>query len=311
MPIKLDWIDHNVTVDSRKVYRSLTKIDQGNLGTPLAVLAGDALTYTDNTVVRGVTYHYVVTSIQGADEAPSAEYVIAYIPYTGPGPQALIRGDWSYGYFGRVPLEDLFSATELVKGCNLASSITINTAAGNYWHKVVYGGKILFFPNNSIGTGISWATLYNAGLVYGKTPSANWPTVFKTQLGTIAQGVMISSGTHRFTVRLPTSRSNMLSTAVGALDLRGGEVDAIFAGFYLGRDFNDANLGRYDDATSLVGTSNWYPTADYYDGASGSANAIYRPTIAGALGIDGLPAKFLTSNGSVQFNWKPVLELEY
>lgn len=310
MPIKLDWIDNNVSADSRKVYRSLTKIDQGNLGVPLATLAGNALTYTDNTVQRGVTYHYVVTSVQGADEAPSAEYIIAYIPYTGPGPQTLVRGTWEYGYFGRVPLEDIFSSTELVKGCNLATSITINTSAGNYWHKVVYAGKVLFFPNNSIGTGISYQTLYNAGLVFGARPSSEWPAAIKTQLGTIAQNFVISSGTHRFVVRLPTSRSNMASTSVVATDLRGGEVDAVFAGFYIGRDFNDAKLPQFDDCTTPLANGNYYHTADYYDGTSPNVNAVFRFGSTGSV-IDSLPTKFLLTNPSTAFYWKPVLELVY
>lgn len=310
MPIKLDWVDHNVAADSRKVYRSLTKIDQGNLGVPLATLAGDALTYTDNTVQRGVTYHYVVTNVIGEDEAPSAEYVIAYIPYTGPGPQAIVRGTWDYGYFGRVPLEDIFSSTELVKGCNLTSGITINTAAGNYWHKVVYAGKILFFPNNSIGTTISYQTLYNAGLVFGTRPSAEWPAAIKTQLGIVPQNFVIASANHRFVVRLPTSRANMASTSVAAADLRGGEIDAVFAGFYLGRDFNDAQLAQYDDSTSPLAASNWYHTADYYDGASPSANAIFRSSTSSSV-IDGIPTKYLLTNASTAFYWKPVLELVY
>lgn len=313
MPIKLDWIDHNVSADSRKVYRSTSKIDVGNLGTPLAVLAGNALTYTDNTVQRGVVYYYVVTSVQGDDEAPSAQYVMAYIPYTGPGPQALARGTWETGYFGRVPLEDIMTATEMVAACDLVSSgVIASVVAGNYWHKVVYKGKILFFPNLFIANTISFLSLYQKGLVYGLEPSANWPAPVKTLLGTIAQGKIITSGNHRFVVRLPMSRENLGVTGTTAALLRGGEIDKVFASLYLNRDaLADPLLPVMDDSFSTIGVSTHRLTADYHSGTS-PVNIITRTCKDGSSGnIDTVQATALAHNnasGAVQ--WTPVLELQ-
>lgn len=310
MPIKLDWIDHNVGADSRKVYRSLTKIDQGNLGTPLAVLAGDALTYTDNTVQRGVTYHYVVTTVVGTDEAPSAEYIIAYIPYTGPGPQTLLRGTWEYGYFGRVPLEDIFSAIELSAAVSLPATVTIDSTAGNYWHKIVYKGKILFYPNNRIASGMSFQNMYQLGCVYGTRPSADWPSAIKTQLGVVEQNKVIASGTHKFVARLPTSRSNMLSTSTVVADLRGGEIDTIFAGMYLNRDANVDNLPTFDDSVASTPLGHYTLTADYYSGTGGSINVVARGCTTLALGnIDFLQPALSFSSTLTSINWRPVLEL--
>lgn len=310
MPIKLDWVDHNVAADSRKVYRSLTKIDQGNLGTPIATLAGNALTYTDNTVQRGVTYHYVVTNVVGADEAPSAEYIVAYIPYTGPGPQTLLRGTWEYGYFGRVPLEDILSAVELGAAVSLPNTITIDTGTGNYWHKIVYKGKILFYPNNRIASALSFQQLYQLGCVYGTRPSTDWPAAIKTQLGTIEQNKVVSSGAHKFVVRLPTSRSNMLSTSTVVADLRGGEIDTIFAGMYLNRDANVDNLPTFDDSVATLVSTDYVLTADYYSGTGASINTVYRGSTTTALGnIDFLKASLSFSSTSAAINWRPVLEL--
>lgn len=310
MPIKLDWIDHNVGADSRKVYRSLTKINQGNLGTPLATLAGNALTYTDNTVQRGVTYHYVVTTVVGTDEAPSAEYIIAYIPYTGPGPQTLLRGTWEYGYFGRIPLEDLFSSVEFVAACDMTGLCTPNAVTGNYWHKIVYKGKILFFPNNHIANSLTFTTLYQRSLVYGALPNASWPPAIKTALGTIDQNKVISSMTHKFVVRLPTTRSNMLSTSVTVADLRGGEIDAVFSGTYLNRDQNVDNIPAMDDSFATVAVGQYTITADYYSGTGVGLNAVYRGPTSVALGnIDFLHPAYPINSLSASLVWRPVLEL--
>jgi hypothetical protein len=313
MPIKLDWIDHNVGVESRKVYRSTSKIDQGNLGTPLATLSGATLTYTDNTVQRGVTYHYVVTSIIGADEAPSAEYILAYIPYTGPGPQTLARGTWEYGYFGRVPLEDIFSSVELFNACGLSTSqSTIDNTTGNYWHKIVYKGKILFYPNNRIASSVTFQTLYQLGWAYGGRPSSEWPSAIKTQLGTIDQSKTVSSGNHKFYVRLPTSRSNMLSTSTAVADLRGGEIDTVFAGMYLNRDLNVDNLPQFDDSVATLALGHYIITADYYSGSGSGINTIFRGCTTAALGnIDFLQPAYSFSSQSAAVNWRPVLELVY
>jgi hypothetical protein len=310
MPIKLDWIDHNVGAESRKVYRSLTKIDQGNLGTPLVTLPGTALTYTDTTVQRGVTYHYVVTSVVGTDEAPSAEFIIAYIPYTGPGPQTLIRGTWDYGYFGRVAMEDIFSQQELFNACGLPSSGTINNAA-NYWHKVVHKGKILFFANNHLASALSFANIYNAGCVYGNRPSAEWPAAIKTQLGTVEQNKIVSSSIHKFYVRLPTSRGVMSSTSTASIDLRGGEYDGALAGMYLNREFNVDALPQMDDSFSTVVSSQYFLSADYHSGSAASTAVVCRTGQVALGNIDSVQAgaALLTGNASGSVVWRPVLEL--
>lgn len=313
MPIKLDWIDHNISADSRNVYRSTSKIDVGNLGAPLATLPGNALTYTDNTVQRGVTYYYVVTSVQGTDEAPSAQYVMAYIPYTGPGPQTLVRGTWELGYFGRVPVEDILTHAEIVAACGMTvAEATPNTATGNYWHKVVYKGKILFFPNLMIASTVSFQTLYQKGLVYGLEPSANWPAPIKTLLGTIAQGKIITSGQHRFAVRLPTSRETLGTTGTTAALLRGGEIDKVFAPLYLNRDaLADAGIAAMDDSLSTIGVATHRLTADYHS-TSAQVNVVTRTAKDGSSGnIDTVQTSALAyNNGSGAVQWTPVLELQ-
>jgi len=310
MPIKLDWIDHNVAADSRNVYRSTTKIDVGNLPAPLAVLPGNALTYTDNTVQRNITYHYVVTSVQGADEAPSAEYVIAYIPNTGPGPQTLLRGTWDYGYFGRVPLEDIFSATEFLTACDMSALSTVNATSGNYWHKVVYKGKILFFPNLMIASTLSFQSLYQKGLVYGLEPSANWPSAIKTLLGTIEQGKIVTSQGNRFVVRLPTSRETLATTGTTSAQLRGGEIDKVFAGLYLNREFNVDNIPAMDESSSTIGVSVHRLTADYHS-TTAQVNVVTRTCISTNGNIDSVQATPLQySNASSYVQWTPVLELQ-
>jgi hypothetical protein len=305
MPIKLDWIDHNASVETHNIYRSLNKIDQGNLGVPVATVAGNVTTWTDNTVQRGVTYHYVVTSVQGVDEAPSAEFVIAYIPYTGPGPQTLARGNWEYGYFGRVPLEDIFSAVEFLQATGMTSLSTVNAATGNYWHKIVYKGKILFYPNVHVASALSWLSLYQAGLVYGLTPVADWPAQIKTLYGTPAQGKTISQSVHQFVVRLATSRVSFATTGTTQVDLRGGEVDKVLAACYIAREFNDFAIPAFEDSLSALSAGLHRLTADWHSASS----VVSRTANTIPNSIDGFPTTPPTATSATSTLWCPILEL--
>lgn len=311
MSIKLDWVDRVASPDSHKVYRSTSKIDQGNLGSPLATLAGNALTYTDNTVQRGVVYHYVVTSIVGTDEAPSAEFVIAYTPYTGPGPQEIIRGNGELGYYGRIQLEDIISASDLVASCDLlGTGLIINPAANNYWHKVIYKGKILFFPNQFIATTLSYTTLYQRGLVFGNAPSASWPQAIKDTGGAPVAAKVLNVMNHGYVVRLPTSRESLAVTGITPAQLMGGEIDKVFACLYMSRAQNVDNLPQLDDSQSVIATNTSRLTADYHSGTGVNTAWVGRGATTAANGdIDKIFGGVLVSSAAVTVQWCPVLEL--
>jgi hypothetical protein len=239
MPIKIDWSDPN-SADDYTIYRSASPIADAALPASLAVVPGGTLTYTDDTAVRNQVYYYRVASRKGTEVALTPNKVLAYMPYTGPGPQSLLRGDWNFGYFGKIPMSDLFSAQECknLVGTITASS-TENTAADLGWLKFVYKGKILFIASQALYNNLTWETLYRAGVIYGNFPSADWAPYAKTTFGTIPQAKVVNKGDHQLIMRVPTSRAVMASTGATAADQTGGEYDLVLPYAFQVRTYPD------------------------------------------------------------------------
>lgn len=84
-----------------------------------------------------------------------------HYPNSGPGPQTLLFGDTDEGYFGRVPLNEMISNTELMSQMSV-TRITQPT----YWLKFYRKNEVLFIGvGGTLGT--TWDTTYNSGLIYG------------------------------------------------------------------------------------------------------------------------------------------------
>lgn len=237
MAIKIDWTDANAA-DDYTVYRSAAPIADNALPAALVTLPAGSLTYTDDTAVRNQLYYYRVASRKGADIALTPNKALAYMPYTGPGPQVLLRGDWSFGYFGKMPMSDLFSIQECQNYVGpLPAPAAINNSIDIGWLKFVYKGKILYIASQAIYGALPWELLYKAGVIYGNFPSADWAPYAKTTFGTIPQAKQVTRGDHSFIMRVPTSRAVMSSTSGLAADQVGGEYDLILTYAYQSRSF--------------------------------------------------------------------------
>jgi fibronectin type 3 domain-containing protein len=84
--VKLSWTQSTTTgVTTNNVYRSTTS------GGPYAVVANlpAATTYTDQTVVGGTTYFYVVTALVGTLESGKSTQVTTTVPNTPNAPTNL------------------------------------------------------------------------------------------------------------------------------------------------------------------------------------------------------------------------------
>lgn len=299
MPIKIDWTDPN-TADDYTVYRANTPIADGALPAALAVVPGGTLTYTDSTAVRNQVYYYRVASRKGTEVALTPNKVLAYMPYTGPGPQALLRGDWNFGYFGKLTMADLFSSQEckLFAG-NIPSSATENTDAALGWFKFVYKGKILFIASQAVFLNLTWETLYRAGVIYGNFPSADWAPYAKTTFGTIPQAKSVVRGEHSFVMRVPTSRAVMSSTSGAAADQVGGEYDLILPYVFQVRQFPDAlGIRQMDDIVngSWITFSTDLQTSTCINRGSGQ-------------NVDALNVSLTTGAVHSQHGWRPLFEL--
>jgi hypothetical protein len=299
MGIKIDWTDPN-TADEYTVYRANAPIADGALPAALAVLPAGTLTYTDDTAVRNQLYYYRVASRKGTDTALTPNKVLAYMPYTGPGPQALLRGDWSFGYFGKMPMSDLFSTQECK---NFVGTITSasgeNTDAALGWLKFVYKGKILYIASQALYTTITWELLYRAGVIYGNFPSSDWAAYAKTTFGTIPQAKGVTRGDHSFILRVPTSRAVMSSNSATPADQMGGEYDLILPYAFQNRAYPDT-LG-YKQLDDLVNGSWITFSTDLQTGTCINRGSGTQPDL---LNIS------LTTNATHNLHgWRPLFEL--
>jgi hypothetical protein len=245
MGIRIEWVDPNQANAPVSIYRSENKmLDDNNLPEPIAVVPSNTGFYLDEDIIRNKLYYYRVATpgVEGSGELViTPNKGLMFMPYTGPGPKNIIRGDYEFGIFGRMPMGNLFSAQELVSWSGI--DVITETVPGipNEWVKFIHKGKIYFTPTMPIATKVSWLSLYNAGLVYGEIPKVEWPPLVKDTYPFVPQNKTISLREHLFGVRFPTSRKNSQSTAGDQASLIGGEWDQFIASLYVVRTFPDAN----------------------------------------------------------------------
>ena len=300
MSIKVEWDDVNATTEEYYVYRSATPILDSALPAPLATIPSGTKTYLDLAVSRNTMYYYRIGSKVGADINLSANKALAYVPYVGPGPQQIIRGNWDLGYFGRIPINDLFVPLDLQQIFGLGGGVYAPTNT-MYWLKFAYKGKVIYVASHPLVINITWQSLYLAGLVYGNMPEANWPAYPKTTYGVVPQGKTLIRGQDQFVFRMPASRLVPGSTGSAAADLIGGEYDALIMAAY-GITVNNFNPYRLDDVESM-GTS----FTSEFTSASGGA-CITRGT-SGVTTPDSQSSSAASSTVATTTGWRPVLEL--
>jgi len=303
MGIRIEWIDPNGENADVKVYRSLTPMTEDNLPEPLTTVVGGVGFYVDNAVARNQLYYYRLSSL---GKAGSNETIItpnkgmAYMPYTGPGPQVLKRGDWECGYFGRLPMGDLIAQNELITFAGITAAEYAVT--DNEWLKFVYKGKIFFIPKYPVCGTVSWETMYRAGCVYGDIPEAEWAPYAKTTYGVIPQKKQLTVGNHLFTVRHPTSRANPLNTGSANADLIGGEIDQFIALAYRNRLYPDtAGRGQLDDAD--------YPNFVSFTTDLLTTGYCVNRGYSGQGGVDVINVGLTNAGTNPVHGWRPLLVL--
>lgn len=304
MSLTITWIDRNITVDKFRVYRSNSVILDNALPAVLAEVAAGTFSYTDTTAVRNQVYHYRVSAVVGTEETLSSDMALAYMPYTGPGPQKLLRGDWSCGTFGRMNPEDLFSVNEMI---SMVNNPNIQAATGAWlytcWIKMVYNGKIIYFPDQAVSYSAAvwgWDDLYKAGLVYGADDPSTWSAAAKSTYGTIPQNFIATKGVDQFIVRLPGTRVGTLTGSAVPANQIGGEFDYLIAPNFQNRS-QAFTIPALDDL--VIASNEWLFTKDVTD--TSGATTIMR-------GLSGIPDNLTTIALAARYGyycWRPVLEL--
>jgi hypothetical protein len=297
MSIKFKWVDRNAVVDGFRIYRSTSPIVDGALPAPLAEVAANVFEYTDTTAARNVLYYYRISAYQGAEEVTSLNKVLAFMPYTGPGPQTLLRGDYKAGFFGELLLEDIITIDDFknIYGLTWAlSSIKPTT-----WLKFVVDGKILFWPNDGgFFVSISATNIYSAGLMYGTNDNTLYWSSLKSGQGIINQVRPFTKGDHVFVPRMPIARADRRD--VSTLTLSGGELDTVIGLAYLGR----TNLATYPNALADYTHNNgmYFFTQDCATGNVG--------VVRGSGQFDSSVVPALTTTNNI-YSYRPVLELQF
>lgn len=266
MAIKIDWRTDNFSGEKQNIYRSNTPINIADLPVPLTSVANNISTYTDETVEQGKMYYYAIGAVAGNDIAISRRLAIAYRVDTGPGPATIIRGDWDYGYFGRIPAGELIDNAALQ---TLVGYTTATAGTASILHKFAIKGKIYYVPNFNQLLFTSWQGLYNLGLAYGDLPV---PTHVTTRFGEVPQNKIITIGNYNYRVRLPTSRADYMN-ADDPLQ-SGGEIDTMCSAVRIQRSvIPPGYLGVDDESSDTRNTNSW--TIDFVN-SSPTANAIVR-----------------------------------
>ena len=103
----------------------------------------------------------------------------------GPGPQTLIAGDATNGFFGEISAAELFTGTEMAAAIGATAGTLINNTTP--WLKLSKDGRVIFIPKKAIRIGLSFAAIDALG---ARTP---------------AQDKQITAKGWKFRCRLPTA----------------------------------------------------------------------------------------------------------
>lgn len=222
MSIKIDWVP--MAADTLTLYWSSSPFTQDTLPTDKVVLTPSSGTYTDTTVPANTNRYYMIEAIKaGATTQYSQCMLYGNWAKTGPGNNAVLRGTWDAGYMGFVPVAQMFTISGLrtaLGSPSIGAPPADNTMTG--WHKFIFKGKILFFPNNICSSqgSTTWAQIYNAGCVYGVDGPGSAPMDL-TQISAqpniptlVNQKRVVTVGTDSFLVRLPKNSTLPTGTSV-------------------------------------------------------------------------------------------------
>ena len=180
MAILLSWKNNNPASNTLRIYRTETTFDMANLPAPIATLAGNAQSYTDETAQGAKSYTYLIQVSNGSEVVYTKSPTVVNIKNRGPGPQMLQQGDYDCGYFGEVSANELPSVFA-------AFGVSPNYAgvADKYpmtYHKFAWKGRILYYGAEPLyethaSATDSWNKLTRSGLNFNFTSAQTKATV--------------------------------------------------------------------------------------------------------------------------------------
>lgn len=304
MAITINWPASNGAVATAiRIYASTTKLDDDALGTPIATLPGNATSYTWSTPPTDNTVYYFRIAIdRGTDTWLGNNEPYGYFTSTGPGPQTPIRGDWELGYFGRVPTSSLLAPGALRTALGISFGSGTADASITYYNKFVRGGKILFYPADSIVTTLTFDQLYNAGLIYGTDDNGAYPA--GATLTPTNQKKIITIAGFNFLARAPKGSTLPTTTLVttATADKEKSEWDETMGKVNLSSTL-PWNLSSWDDNTGIPVIAKGTITQHLFIANTATKTALHR----GSGAIDSINQ---SATGNASYGFIPVLELQ-
>lgn len=314
MGLKFDWVNPNIGLTKEtRVYRSSKRITELKPELLLVTLASDSTTYTDSTPPVNTVSHYCLVFVL-TDETlvKCPNQPMGYFPDgTGPGSPTPLTGDWEVGYFGTLPVSDLYGADELRAALGTASLpgsvVGITNAKMTLWYKFVFEGKIIFVPQGHMVTGVKWCDIYNKGLMFG----TDGPGVVKVTTGIsgpVNQRVALTKNGNTYRVRTPKALNKPVDALYPGLsvnaDLIGSEWESIVSASFITnyQTVSPTGVGRLNSFTvgDVVGYPlYWMSITQHAIDAAGQSHS------RGNTGYPDTDAKALTGP------WLPFLELEF
>lgn len=206
MQIYLSWENLNSAAVTLEIYRGDEPLDRANLpAEPIATLTNGETNYTDGVNVGlGKTYYYVFVTSNSGDRTVSQNYQVTAVSRRGAGPQTLLQGDSTIGYFGTITCGEFIYPSALAATVNVTTTTfpQLTMSRPNpLWYKYVRNNKILFIPEGPIAGGVSWNLLYQNGLVYGMDNGGETATAFP-QTTLVPQNAKVKIGSDWYRVRL-------------------------------------------------------------------------------------------------------------
>ncbi|QXO09593.1 hypothetical protein pEaSNUABM11_00169 [Erwinia phage pEa_SNUABM_11] len=266
---------------------SLTADD---LSTPTAAIAAPS------TGLQAATFVIKTTSPAYLDQIVFNYQIKSsgFYPSSGPGPKNLLVGDKLMGYFGTVDTTDLFSHQEFLTAALLKGTTATRYTGTEGWHKFYYNSAILYSPITPVASNISWASIYNEGLVFGTDDTGKYPVTATpvNQLRILGRDSAME-GKFYYKVRLPSCGADPFTqaTSLGSGDYAGSEAQMI----------SFLNSGKWGKLTGAWWT-NW---CIYKNSVSNN------PTTQNKLGTPNMAswANNAKTAADAGYYWWPILEL--
>lgn len=296
MSITIKFANPNTTFDEVQIFRSDTKLANGEIPTnKIATITDGSLQYEDATALQNKYYYYVVAVKKGTEIVYAPQSVAINMPYVGPGPTTLQSGTWERGFFGMVPAADVLLTQEIRDAMGVGN---INATNGE-WGKFILKGKILFAPTRHVLT-VSWNQAYSAGCMYGV--AGNGPATGHGLTG-VDQLKTVSKGEHDFVIKTPrcqTSADWSYNTGV-TKDYDSEWFHAVVSLFNQNSPFPCNDVASYDAATYFQQPSGPNTFFAEFTGVNAACQYGSQPGQIFAPGG--------TSPRTTAMWWRPILEL--